>query len=167
MNQNAHGKFLPVLAALLVSSTLIGCSGGSEAPQAAAKTQDQSPLQVLEMPRTPAPEDARVYFINLQDGDIVASPLTLQFGAENITIATAGSYEPATGHHHLLIDADLPPLNQVFPANDNHVHFGGGQVETTVELEPGTHTLQLLLGDGHHVPHEPPVMSEKITITVE
>ena len=139
MNQNAHGKFLPVLAALLVSSTLIGCSGGSEAPQAAAKTQDQSPLQVLEMPRTPAPEDARVYFINVQDADIVASPLTLQFGAENITIATAGSYEPATGHHHLLIDADLPPLNQVFPADDNHVHFGGGQVETTVEPVSYTH----------------------------
>ena len=167
MNQTTHGSILPAFIALMLSSALIGCSGGSEAPQATAKTEDQSPLQVLEMPRTAAPEDARVYFINVQDADIVSSPLTLRFGAENIAIATAGSYEPATGHHHLLIDADLPPLNQVFPADDNHVHFGGGQLETTVELEPGTHTLQLLLGDGHHVQHQPPVMSEKITITVE
>ncbi len=156
---------------LTAGLALAACGGGPESsPQQemAEKTvQQDSPLKALDMPRTAAPEGARVYFINLSDGDVVTSPVTLQFGAENITIAKAGTYEPGTGHHHLLVDTDVPPMNQPLPADTNHVHFGGGQVETVVELEPGSHTLQMILGDGNHVPHEPPVMSEQITITVE
>ena len=163
-------KFLAVLALSVSAFGLTACGGGSEAPQQAqsetAAAEVSTPV-VLEMPRTPSPKGARVFFSNITDGDTVSSPVTLQFAAENISITKAGSYEPATGHHHLLIDSELPPMNQVFPADDQHIHFGGGQLETVVELDPGTHTLQLLLGDGNHVPHEPPLMSEKITITVE
>jgi len=142
-------------------------TGQASEAKAQEALQTSSEKKVLSMPRTPAPEGARVYFTNIKDGDTVSSPVTLQFGAENVGIVKAGVYEPATGHHHLLIDAELPSFDQVFPADSNHVHFGGGQLETTVELEPGTHTLQLLLGDGDHVPHNPPIMSERITITVE
>ena len=163
-------KFLPAIALLATGTLLAGCGGGEDAPQQTSGpvvVVDDSPLKVLEMPRTPSPEGATVFFININDGDTVTSPVTLQFGAANIDIVKAGTYDPATGHHHLLIDAELPPMNQAFPADTNHVHFGGGQLETVVELEPGTHTLQLILGDGNHVPHEPPVMSERITIIVE
>jgi len=167
-------RFLHALALLAAGGLLAGCGGGEDAPQQSSTPQsgykivaEESPLKVLEMPRTPSPEGAVVFLSNINDGDTVTSPLALQFGAENIAIVTAGTYDPATGHHHLLIDAPLPPMNQAFPADTHHIHFGGGQLETIVELEPGTHTLQLILGDGNHVPHEPPVISERITITVE
>ena len=82
-------------------------------------------------------------------------------------VAPAGVEKKHTGHHHLVVDAELPPANLPIPKSDNYRHFGGGQTEVTLELEPGTHTLQLLLGDHFHVAHDPPVVSEKITITVE
>ena len=162
-------KFLPAIALLATGVLVAGCGGGSDAPQQTAGpavVEDDSPLKVLEMPRTPSPEGAIVFFTNIQNGDTVTSPVNLLFGAENIEVVKAGTFDPATGHHHLLIDAELPPMNQAFPADAQHIHFGGGQMETVIELEPGTHTLQLLLGDGNHVPHEPPVMSEKITVTI-
>ncbi len=89
------------------------------------------------------------------------------FGLKGMGVAPAGTDKENTGHHHLIIDAPLPPLDEPIPADDHHVHFGGGQTETTIELAPGTHTLQLLLADQNHVPHEPPVVSDRITITVE
>jgi len=118
---------------------------------------------------TPAPEGAKVYFINLKDGDTVTSPVTIQFGLEGMGVAPAGVENEKTGHHHLIIDETIEgkELNEAIPADDNHKHFGGGQTETTVELAPGEHTLQLVLGDWSHIPHNPPVMSERITITVE
>jgi hypothetical protein len=119
---------------------------------------------------TPAPEGAKVYFINLKDGDTVASPVTIRFGLSGMGIAPAGTEAPSTGHHHLLIDADAlagDALNEAIPADDQHVHFGKGQTETSVTLTPGKHTLQLVLGDWSHVPHKSPLMSEKITVTVE
>ncbi len=118
---------------------------------------------------TPAPEGAKVYFINLKDGDTVKSPVTIQFGLEGMGVAPAGVEKEKTGHHHLIIDEAIEgdELNESIPADDNHKHFGGGQTETTVELAPGKHTLQLVLGDWSHIPHNPPVMSERITITVE
>ena len=83
-------------------------------------------------------------------------------------MSPAGVERKNTGHHHLLIDlAKSPRLDKPLPADDKHRHFGGGQTETTIELSPGTHTLQLLLGDKDHIPHDPPVMSQKITITVK
>ncbi len=118
--------------------------------------------------QTPAPETARAYIISPQDGAVVSSPVTVVFGLEGMGVAPAGVDAANTGHHHLLIDVeDLPALDQPIPADDQHRHFGGGQTQTTIELSPGTHTLQLLLGDRLHLPHGKPVLSEKITITVE
>lgn len=124
---------------------------------------------------TPANPDARVYFVNLKDGDTVASPVTVVFGLSGMGVAPAGTEKDMTGHHHLLIDR--PPLGQGadgaeelangLPSDDHHRHFGAGQTEVTLELPAGTHTLQLVLGDAGHVPHADPVMSEVITITVE
>jgi hypothetical protein len=119
------------------------------------------------LPRSTAPANARVFFTALESGATVASPLTIEFGTESISIAPAGTYDDATGHHHLLIDVTLADMSLPVPKDENHVHFGKGQTEATIELGPGEHTLQLILGDGNHVPHEPPVLSEQIIITVE
>lgn len=117
---------------------------------------------------TPAPEGAAVYFISPADGAVVSNPVTVRFGLRGMGVAPAGVERDATGHHHLLIDLPtLPALDQPIPTDEQHRHFGAGQTETTLELAPGQHTLQLLLGDQLHVPHVPPVVSEKITITVE
>jgi hypothetical protein len=116
---------------------------------------------------SPAPEGAAVYFISPTDGQTVTSPVTVRFGLKGMGVAPAGTQKDATGHHHLLIDTDPPALDQPVPTDDQHRHFGAGQTETVITLPPGKHTLQLLLGDFAHVPHAPPVMSDKITITVE
>jgi hypothetical protein len=118
---------------------------------------------------TPAPEGAKVYFIDMEDGQTVQSPLTVRFGLSGMGVAPAGTEKENTGHHHLLIDTTLEgeALNEPILSDDNHKHFGGGQTETTIELAPGEHTLQLVLGDMNHIPHNPPVMSEQITVTVE
>lgn len=116
---------------------------------------------------TPAPENAEVYFIQPHDGAVVESPVKIVFGLKNMGVAPAGTMQKNTGHHHLIIDAPLPPLDQPIPSDEHHVHFGGGQTQTTIELAPGKHTLQLLLGDATHIPHDPPVKSERITITVK
>lgn len=116
---------------------------------------------------TPAPAGAEVYIISPEDGATVASPVTVRFGARGVGVAPAGVTRENTGHHHLIIDSDLPPLDQPIPKDDRHIHFGGGQTETGIELKPGTHTLQLLMGDDAHMPHDPPLISKKITITVQ
>ncbi|HYL03913.1 MAG TPA: DUF4399 domain-containing protein [Steroidobacteraceae bacterium] len=126
----------------------------------------QAPAAALE--RTPSPPGAEVYIISPKDGARVKSPVLVQFGLKGMGVAPAGVKFENTGHHHLLIDAD-PPANMgaPLPATDNIRHFGKGQTEASLTLTPGKHTLQLLLGDANHVPHEPPVISRKITITVE
>ena len=116
--------------------------------------------------RKPAPADARVYFVGLQDGGVVSQKATIRFGLANMGVAPAGIEKPNTGHHHLLIDAKLPPLDQPIPNDFNHLHFGAGQTEATVTLPLGRHTLQLVLGDENHVPHNPPVMSKPIRVLV-
>lgn len=128
-----------------------------------------APLALAQTPAaTPAPAGAELYFIAPQDGETLRSPVTVKFGLRGMGVAPAGINLPETGHHHLLINlAELPPLDQPIPADAQHVHFGKGQTETTLTLEPGTHTLQLLLGDYLHKPHQPVVASKKITITVE
>lgn len=129
---------------------------------AAAFAQEGAPL-----PRTPAPDGAMVYFVSPADGERVASPVTIRFGLRGMGVAPAGVQSPNTGHHHLLIDVDtLPPDSLPLPATEQVRHFGLGQTEAEIALEPGEHTLQLLLGDALHIPHQPPVRSEKITITV-
>ena len=116
--------------------------------------------------RTSAPEGAKVYIVSPKDGDTVAQTFTVHFGLSGMGVAPAGVDRPATGHHHLLVDMDeLPPLDQ--PMSADIKHFGGGQTEAELTLPPGKHTLQLLLGDMNHVPHDPPVLSDKITIIVE
>lgn len=115
---------------------------------------------------TPSKEGASVRIISPTDGEALVSPVTVVFGLTAMGIAPAGVERAETGHHHLIIDAPLPPMNQVIPLSENYRHFGGGQTQVTLELEPGDHTLQLLLGDYNHIPHEPPVYSETVRIHV-
>jgi hypothetical protein len=124
-------------------------------------------VTAAQLQRTPAPKDAEVYFITPQDGDTVTSPVQVKFGLKGMGIAPAGIPFDGAGHHHLLIDTELKNLDGPIPADANHLHFGKGQTETTIELTPGEHTLQLVLGDHLHVPHQPAVMSQRITITVK
>lgn len=116
---------------------------------------------------TPAPKDAKVYFIEPKDGAAVTGPVKVVFGLAGMGVAPAGIEKENTGHHHLLIDGPKVDIKMPLPTTDQVKHFGGGQTETTITLAPGKHTLQLLLGDLKHQPHSPPVMSEKITITVK
>ncbi len=119
-------------------------------------------------PVTAAPEGAKVYIISPQDGETVTSPVTVQFGLKGMGVAPAGVERKNTGHHHLMVDVDeLPAAGMPITANDNFIHFGGGQTETTIKLDKGTHTLQLNLADHNHVPFAPAILSEKITITVK
>jgi hypothetical protein len=115
---------------------------------------------------TPSPPGAEVYFDELKDGATIPSKLTVHFGLRNMGVAPAGADRPNSGHHHLLIDTNLPPLDKPIPNDFNHLHFGGGQTETEMTLQPGEHTLQLLLGDKDHIPHTPPVMSPRIRVRV-
>lgn len=110
--------------------------------------------------------DSKVYFVNIKDGDKVQSPFLIQFGLSGKGVAPAGVDRKNTGHHHLLINVDSIDFNISIPASDNHIHFGGGQTETVLDLLPGEYTLQLLLGDMYHVPHDPPVLSKKISLIV-
>lgn len=120
------------------------------------------------IPRVSAPADARVYIISPADGATTGREVTVRFGLVGMGVAPAGVDKPNTGHHHLLIDVDeLPPGNLPIPADARHVHFGAGQTETVVTLEPGTHTLQLDLADANHMQFSPPLVSDKITIHVK
>lgn len=121
-----------------------------------------------DLSRSPAPDTATAYIIAPANGAIVTSPVTVKFGLTGMGIAPAGIDKDNTGHHHLLVDlADLPDLAQPLPSTEHIKHFGGGQTETTLALPTGEHTLQILLANYAHVPHEPPVLSAPITITVE
>lgn len=136
-------KFLMIAAAALL---VVGCSDSGD------NTQASSP---------------RVFFIEPKDGATVKKPVKVVFGIEGMDVAPAGSDKPNSGHHHLLINVSLEDYASPIPADDNHIHFGKGQTETEVDLSPGKHTLQLVLGDKNHMPHKPAVESDVITITVE
>lgn len=114
-----------------------------------------------------AHHEASLYIISPKDGETVNSPVTVRFGLRGMGVAPAGIEKGGTGHHHLLINVGELPKGVPIPADERHKHFGGGQTETTIELAPGRHTLQLLLGDHVHIPHDPPVMSKRIEITVK
>lgn len=157
---------------LLLSATVLlaACKKEEAAPAAApaAEPAAAAPAAAAEgLKSSPAPEGAKVSFADLKDGATVSSPLLVKFVAEGITLAPAGTEEPSSGHHHLVIDAELPPADAPIPSNANYVHFGKAQTETTIELTPGTHTLQLVFANGQHVPFNPPLASEKITVTVK
>src|ERR1700754_3082195 len=115
---------------------------------------------------SPSPPGSAVYFVDLKDGQTVPTKFTVHFGLKGMGVAPAGSDKENSGHHHLLIDTEVPPLDQPIPSDFNHLHFGAGQTEAEVNLTPGDHTLQLLLGDQNHVPHNPAVMSPRIPVPV-
>jgi len=125
--------------------------------------------QVQAQERSTAPHGAKVMILSPKNGAKVKSPVTVKFGIEGMTLAPAGTPTEHAGHHHLFVDTDLPSdMTKPIPVVEGKViHFGKGQTETTLDLPPGKHTLQLLLGDHLHIPHNPPVKSKKITITVE
>lgn len=135
-------------------------------------TVSDTPPAAVAAPTTPAPvtgrhkspPGAKVYIVYPPDGAYVPLTLTVRFGLTNMGIAPAGVDKPNSGHHHLLIDAPLPPFDEPIPNDENHLHFGAGQTEATITLTPGKHTLQLLLGDASHIPHDPPVYSKPITV---
>ena len=112
------------------------------------------------------PEDARVYILWPPDGQVIRGGFWLRMGLQGAGIAPAGVEKANTGHHHVLVDTELPPLDREIPNNSNHLHFGLGQTEARLELPPGRHTLQLPLADENHIPHQPPLYSRRITITV-
>ena len=137
-------------------------------PFAAALALAAPPVIAQTLPRTPAPAGAQVYIISPADGATVKGPrVTVLFGLKGMGVSPAGMPMGASGHHHLLINTDIPAnLSAPLPATDELVHFGKGQTETTLTLKPGKHTLQLVLGDHNHVPFDPLLASKKITITV-
>lgn len=141
------------LLAGLITMTLALAACGPEAPEAAK--------------RTASPAGARVFIIEPRNGAEVTSPVAMKFGIEGMEVQPAGTDKQHSGHHHVLIDTPLPDLANPIPADDNHKHFGKAQTDTSLELKPGKHTLQLLLGDANHIPHDPPVQSDVITITVK
>ena len=112
------------------------------------------------------PQDARVYILWPSDGQVIKGAFWVRMGLSGAGIAPAGVQKANTGHHHLIVDAELPPMDQPIPNDHNHLHFGLGQTEARLDLPPGRHTLQLLLGDENHIPHQPPLYSKRITITV-
>jgi hypothetical protein len=117
--------------------------------------------------RTPAPENAVVYIVWPPDGAVISGGrFWLRMGLRNMGVAPKGVKMANVGHHHVLIDTELPAMDQQIPNDRNHVHFGAGETEARIELPPGKHTLQLLLGDENHIPHQPPIHSNLITVTV-
>ena len=156
------------MMSLLILAGLVACGQKASEPEpAAAEAEPPAAAEPAALPRTAAPEGARVFFITPADGDTVSSPVAIEFGVEGMTVVRAGVQETDSGHHHLIVNADLPSFDLPIPASDQYIHFGDGSTATTLELPPGEHTLQLLMGDHIHVPHDPPVASEVITITVE
>lgn len=157
------------MALLLLVAAVGGCTrdSGDAPPAVDTSAAPATKPAAASLPRTPAPEGARVWFISPADGDVVSNPVVIEFGSEGVTIVPAGVNEKSSGHHHLVIDAKLPDPSMPIPADDHYVHFGDASTRTERILSPGTHTLQLLLGDHLHIPHDPPIVSEVITITVE
>lgn len=149
----------PAAALLLLAS--------APALRAAERERDSATAgAAAALPRTPRPDDAKLYIISPTDGETVASSVTVRFALRGMGVAPAGVDAPDTGHHHLVVGADLPPLGLPLPSDAQHIHFGGGQTETTLDLAPDTHELQRVLGDKNHIPHDPPPLSDRIPITV-
>jgi hypothetical protein len=158
-----------IVAALAVLS-LAACDSGTPTPDTPTPVAEAPAGKTSAEPtvtRTPSPPGAKAFFIEPQDGATVKSPLTVKFGIEGMKIVPAGVVEPDSGHFHLLIDTTLKDYNAPIPEDQNDRHYGKGQTEATIELSPGKHTLQIVLGDASHIPHDPPVQSPVITVNVE
>ncbi len=150
----------PIVPLIAILTLLLAGCGGTE------PTPDSDGLADA-VPRSASAPGATVFIIEPIDGATVSSPITVKFGISGMAVVPAGLFPDNSGHHHLLVDAGLDSEVEPIPSDVGHRHFGKGQTETTIELGPGQHTLQLVLGDGSHIPHEPPVISNIITITVE
>ncbi len=164
---------LLLTASLFATTVLMGCAQMSPAPQAAAptapmKTTVSTPTVFAgAYTKVVAPAGTVAYIMNIKNGDVLTSPVTVQFGLKGMGVAPAGTEKAGTGHHHLLVNVNELDVNASVPFNDNHRHFGNGQTETSMVLKPGVYTLQMLVADHNHIPHHPPVMSERITVTVK
>lgn len=146
------------MAGVVMMTVLITTNGCAETPLA-------TPAEKLV--RTRAPAAAKVYIISPKNGEAVKSLVKIQFGLSEMGVAPAGTEQDNTGHHHLLIDVDQPiSMDVPIAADERHRHYGGGQTEVVLELLPGKHSLQLIFADYRHIPHEPVILSEKITINV-
>jgi hypothetical protein len=157
----------PSLAAAAAILLLAGSADAQAPSDASSPAPHEHGAPDAGFKRTPAPADAYVYIGWPNDGQVLhTTHVKVWFGTRNFGVAPAGTVKANTGHHHLLIDTVPPPMDQPIPNDKNHLHFGLGQTETVIDLPPGTHTLQLLMGDADHVPHDPPLLSKKITIRV-
>ena len=167
-------------ASIVAALTLVGCGHrmhqdhagmrhGAMNPNATAPAKVTASTAVLSSgyKKVESPATAKLYFVNLGNGATVSSPVKVVFGLSGMGVAPAGIEKAGTGHHHLLVNVNEWDANAPLPANDNFRHFGAGQTEVSLDLKPGQHTLQMVLGDQNHIPHHPVVMSERITITVK
>lgn len=165
------------VAMVLCVGLLAACGNepATDAASDAAPAEEAAPApaepaaapEPVALPRTPSPEGAMVYIVSPADGETVTSPVRVVFGLKGIGVAPAGIVMENTGHHHVLVDTELQDMGLPIPADEQNVHFGLGQTEAELELSPGTHTLQLAVGDHLHIPHDPPLMSEVITVEVQ
>lgn len=154
-----------ILLALVLLAPLAACG---DRPTSEPAAEAAVPETAANTPsRSPSAADAVVFFISPADGETVSNPVSVVFGIEGMTVAPAGQDTPHSGHHHLLIDTAVPDLGMPIPKDENHIHFGDGSTVTEISLPPGEHTLQMLLGDHLHIPHDPPLMSDVIAINVE
>ena len=161
-----------VAVAVVAVVGLAGCANNqppvmSVAPTAPMKVNVSTPTLAAGYVKVAATPGSALYFVNLKNGETVSSPVLIQFGLRGMGVAPAGVEKAGTGHHHLLVDVAELDVNAPIPTTDQHRHFGLGQTEVTLEMKPGQHTLQLLMGDQNHIPHHPVVMSARITITVK
>jgi Domain of unknown function (DUF4399) len=155
LGDHQHVPHDPAVMSKVIHVTVVDATVAASAPPAA-----QAPG------RTPSPPDGAVYFVYPTNGAVIFPNSTIRFGLRNMGVAPAGVNKDNTGHHHLIVDAETPSLDKEIPSDLNHLHFGAGQTEKKITLKPGKHRLQLILGDYRHVPHDPPVISERIEVTV-
>ncbi|MGH8166281.1 MAG: DUF4399 domain-containing protein [Woeseiaceae bacterium] len=165
------GKTMNLGMSMAVLLCLSGCSPDS-GPQEPGDAPPSTPagdtaVEATTLTGKPSPDGATASFITPQDGAVVSSPVQVEFSIEGMDLVPAGNDAPNSGHHHILIDAELPDMTMPIPADANHVHFGDGSTSAELTLPPGEHTLQLLFADYLHIPHDGPVYSERITVTVE
>ena len=167
----------PILAIIAIMLTAcsqetpaVATEDAAEAAKAAVEAAAEDlavATSAVALPRTDSIEGASVFFISPMDGETVTNPFVVEFGISGMDVVKAGDDQAGSGHHHLIIDTGPPDLSMPIPADEHHIHFGDASTSTDLTLQPGTHTLQLLLGDFLHIPHDPPVLSTTITIIVE
>ncbi len=161
---SSYSSWQAFLPSLLL---LAACSQEGAETLPTSEDVQAEPAAPIVSSRTPSAVGARVFFITPSDGDTVPSPVQLEFGVSEMELAPSGDDRPNSGHHHIIIDHDLPNLSLPVPADAQRIHFGDARSQTELDLAPGQHTLQLLFADHLHIPHDPPLFSEQISITVE